>query len=147
MSIRIRSCLLGLIASFTACGDSSTSPSVSGLVQAKASWTARHLSRYADRYRTTGFFIAYGGQQIRLVVLADTVRSAQFVASNEAVPVEPSSLPTIDRLFAMAIEARRNGTLLAFTLDPTLGYPTRLQLSGPPDARGVIEASNLELLP
>lgn len=147
MSIRIRSCLVGFLASLTACGDSTTSPSVSDLVQAKASWTARHLSRYEYRYQTTGFFIAYGGQQIRLVVLADTVRSAQFVASNEAVPVEPSSLPTIDRLFAMAIEARRNGTLLAFTLDPTLGYPTRLQLSGPPDASGVIEASNLELLP
>lgn len=96
---------------------------------------------------TTGFFNTLDGRAIRLVVLGDTVRSAQFVATNDSVPVVPATLSTIDALFTLAMSASRAGTLISVQFDPTLGYPTRLELSGPPDASGVILASDIELLP
>lgn len=84
---------------------------------------------------------------MRLVVLSDTVRSAQFVATYDSVPVEPATLPTIDALFAVAIAARENGRLTAVDFDSTYGYPSRIVIAGPPDASGTVIASNLELLP
>jgi hypothetical protein len=108
---------------------------------------AHSLTRYAYRYETIGFFSALDGQAIRLVVLADTVRSAQFVATNDSVPGAAASLPTINALFAMAITARENGRLVDAQFESTLGYPTRLEFSGPPDASGIIVASDIEPLP
>jgi hypothetical protein len=96
---------------------------------------------------TTGFLSTLDGQAMRLVVLADTVRSAQFVATNDSVPVVAATLPTIDSLFALAIAARVAGTLVAAQFDSAFGFPARLQLSGPPDASGVVVASDIELLP
>ncbi len=129
------------------CRDNPTGPSVADLQAAQANWATHHLTRYAYRYMTTGFFNTLDGQAIRLVVLADTVRSAQFVATNDSVPVVPATLPTVDALFTLAISASRAGTLVRVEFDPTFGYPTRLKLSGPPDAAGDIFASDIELLP
>lgn len=130
-----------------ACQSSPTVPSVADLETAQAEWQSHNLTRYAYQYETTGYFIAWSGQAMRLVVLGDTVRSAQFVATYDSVPAVPSSLPTIATLFTMAIAARQDGQLIAVQFDSTYGYPTRLQLAGPPDASGTIFASNLELLP
>ena len=147
MTSTSRLLLVGLLASLTSCHGDPTSPSVTDLQRAQASWKAHGLSRYAYRYETMGFFNAFDGKAMRLVVLSDTVRSAQFVATNAAVPGAPGTLPTIDGLFATAIAARANGTLVSVTFDPTFGYPTLIELSGPPDASGSILASAIELLP
>jgi hypothetical protein len=138
---------IGLVTGLAGCRSGPTAPSLADLQRAHAAWTAHHLTRYAYRYMTTGFFTTLDGQAMRLVVLADTVRSAQFVATNDSVPVVPATLPTIDALFALVITARSGGTLVAAQFDPIFDYPTRLEFSGPPDASGVIVASDIELLP
>jgi hypothetical protein len=147
MNAATRLLLIGLAAAPVGCRDAPTAPSLADLQRARAEWTAHHLTRYAYRYMTTGFFNAWDGREIRLVVLADTVRSAQYVSTNDSVLGGPATLPTIDALFTRAIAALDDGTLVAVEFDPTFGYPTRLQLSGPPDASGVIVASDIELLP
>ena len=133
--------------SLASCRSGPTAPSLADLRRAQAEWASHQLTRYAYRYQTTGFFNTLNGQTIRLVVLGDTVRSAQFVATNDSVPIVPSTLPTIDALFAVAIAARESGTLVAAQFDPDFGFPTRIEISGPPDASGVIFASDIELLP
>jgi hypothetical protein len=147
VTVGTRLFLIGLATGLAGCRSGPTAPSLTDLQRAHAAWTAHHLTRYAYRYMTTGFFNTLDGQAIRLVVLADTVRSAQFVATNDSVPVAPATLPTIDALFTLAITAREGGTLVAAQFDSILEYPTRLELSGPPDASGVIVASSIELLP
>jgi hypothetical protein len=147
MTVRARVLCLGLAAALASCRGGPTATSLTDLQRAQAAWTAHHHTRYAYRYMTTGFSTNLDGQAMRLVVLADTVRSAQFVATNDSVPVVPATLPTIDALFTLAIAAQNAGTLAAAQFDATFGYPARLQISGPPDASGVILASNIELLP
>jgi hypothetical protein len=147
VTVSSRLLLVGIVAGLVSCRTSPTAPSVADLRRAQAEWTAHNLTRYAYRYMTTGFSTTLDGHAIRLVVLGDTVRSAQFVATNDSVPVVPATLPTIDALFALAIAAREGGTLLAAQFDSVLRFPTRLELSGPPDASGVIVASNFEPLP
>jgi len=139
--------LIGLVAGLAGCQGGPTAPTLADLQRVQAAWAAHHLTRYAYRYQTTGFFNALDGRAMRLVVLGDTVRSAQFVAANDSVPVVPATLPTIDALFAEAIAARAGGTLVTALFDPVFDYPTRLEFSGPPDAGGVVVASAIELLP
>ena len=124
-----------------------TGPSLVQLEQAQAQWESHHLDRYAYQYRTSGFFNAFDGQAMRLVVIGDTVRSAQFVATNDSVPIEAAQLPTIDELFATAFSASQEGRLSAARFDPAFGFPTELTIAGPPDASGVIAASSIELEP
>ena len=147
MTSTSRLLLVGLLASLTSCHSDPTAPSVADLQRAQASWKAHGLSRYAYRYETMGFFNAFDGKAMRLVVLSDTVRSAQFVETNTAVPGAPATLPTIDALFATVIAARASGRLLSVKFDPVFGYPTVIELSGPPDASGTLLASAIELLP
>jgi len=146
VTLTSRLALIALVAGGANCAGP-TAPSLTDLKRAQAEWAAHHLTRYAYRYTTSGFFNAFDGQAIRLVVLSDTVRSAQFVATNDSVPVTAATFPTIDALFAWAIAARESGTLVAAQFDSDFGFPTRLQFSGPPDASGAIIASNMELLP
>lgn len=145
--LRPRLVFIGCLVAVASCQGNLTGPSLVDLQQAYAKWSAHHLSRYAYRFETTGFFNALDGQTMRLVVLADTVRSAQFVATNDSVPILPSRLPTIDQLFAQAFAAHESGILTAAEFDPTFSYPTRLQIAGPPDASGAILSSDIELLP
>jgi hypothetical protein len=142
-----RAFLLGAIVAVAGCGASPTGPTITEIQQQQAAWATHNLTRYAYQYMTTGFSTALDGHAMRLVVLGDTVRSAQFVATNDSVPVAPSTLPTIDALFGLAISAAENGTLVSAQFDSALGYPRRLQISGLPDASGVIVATNIELLP
>ena len=143
----VRPVLVGIVIYLAGCGTGPTAPSLTEIRQEQAAWVAHNLTRYAYRYMTSGFLNTLDGQAMRLVVLGDTVRSAQFVATNDSVPVVPATLPTIDALFALAISAREGGTLVSAEFDSVLGYPRRLELSGPPDAGGVIIASKIEPLP
>lgn len=138
--------VLGLTLVGLSC-DSPTGPSVETVVQHQAAWATHNLSRYAYQYEITGFFNTLEGKAIRLVVLGDTVRSATFVATGDSVPVAPSLLPTIDKLFEQAIAAATDNTLTGVTFDPTFSYPLQMDLAGPPDAGGSVFASHLELLP
>jgi Family of unknown function (DUF6174) len=147
MTSTSRLLLIGIVTSLLSCHAAPTAPTHTELQRAQAAWKARGFTRYAYRYETVGFFNAFDGRVMRLVVLSDTVRSAQFVATNDSVPTAPATLPTIDALFARAIAASVGGTLVSITFDPVLGYPTVIELSGPPDARGSLLASAIEFLP
>ena len=128
------------------CG-ASTGPSLDDLRQFQARWDAHHLTRYAYQLTEQGFFNAFAGHPIRLVIIDGVVSSAQFAGTADFVPADPASFPTVDQLFAQAIAAERAGTLSAADFDMTTGLPTRLVFAGPPDASGALLADSLELLP
>jgi hypothetical protein len=129
----------------TACEHAPTAPGPQDVFQERSLWSAHRLTRYAYVYEVTGFFINFAGHPIRLVVLADTVRSATDMTTGDSLPA--TIFPTLDGLFDKAIAALSAGTLTAITYDSTFSYPTRMDLAGPPDASGSILASSLELLP
>jgi uncharacterized protein DUF6174 len=144
--LRLSTALLGPALLLPACGGPTT-PSVAEIEQARARWATHRLTRYVYDFETTGFFTTLEGKTIHLAVIADTVRSAVFAGTNDPVPVPAASLATVDTLFARAIAAREAGALTSVEFDPQLDYPTRLQISGPPDASGAILASNLQPVP
>ena len=140
------------ISALLACGvlagcGGSTGPSLNDLQQSQARWDAHHLTRYAYQLTEEGFFNAFAGHPIRLVIIDGAVSSAQFAGTADSVPADPASFPTVDQLFAEAIAAERAGTLTAADFDATTGLPTRLVFDGPPDASGSLLAGNLESLP
>jgi hypothetical protein len=139
--------LIAVLAAVTGCSNLPTAPSISDIQAAQTNWTAHHLTRYAYQYMTTGFTTTFDGQAVRLVVIGDTVRSAQFVATNDSVPVVPTTLRTVDSLFALALATRQAGTLVSVQFDSAFGYPARMEISGFPSGTGVVTASNIELLP
>ena len=126
---------------------SSTDPQLDQVTRQRQLWTAHHLTRYSYEYEQTGFFNNISGRVIRLVVLADTVRSAVFVATGETVPGPAAQFPIVDSLFAQASRAAQSHSLTAIEFDAQLDYPTRIDLAGPPDASGSILASHLQPLP
>ena len=134
------------LAPLLACGDAPTAIRRQDLEAERAAWTTHHLTRYAYVYETTGFLINTSGRPIRLVVVNDSVASAQDMTTDSLLPAA-SAFPTLDALFDQAEAALAAGALRAITFDPTFGYPSRMDLAGPPDASGSILASNLELLP
>lgn len=127
------------------CDNAPTANSLKNVQVERAAWAAHHLTRYAYVYETTGFFISYSGRPIRLVILNDSVASAQDMTTDSLLP--PGAFPTLDGLFAQAEAALAAGTLHAITFDSTFGYPSRMDLAGPADGSGSILASSLELLP
>jgi hypothetical protein len=130
----------------TACDNAPAALRSSDLRREQAVWSGFHLSRYAYVYETTGFLIAYSGRPIRLVVINDSVASAQDATTDSLLPAS-AGFPTIDGLFAQALAAESAGSLVAITFDSTYAYPSRMDLSGPPDASGAILASGLQPLP
>ena len=129
-----------------ACDNAPTAISLRNVQVEQSMWAAHHLTRYAYVYETTGFFINTSGHPIRLVILNGAVSSAQDMTTDSLLPA-PGTFPTLDGLFAQAEAALSAGTLTAITFDSTFGYPSRMDLAGPPDASGSILASSLELLP
>jgi hypothetical protein len=125
----------------------STDPQVDQVTRQRVLWAAHNLTRYSYEYEQTGFFTVISNRVIRLVVIADTVRSAVFVATGESVPGPAAQFPIVDSLFAQASRAAQGHTLTAIEFDPVLGYPSRMDLAGPPDASGSIFASQLQPLP
>ena len=128
-----------------ACDNAPTAIRLQDLEAERAAWAAHHLTRYAYVFEMTGFFNMYSGRPIRLVILNDSVSSAQDMTTDSLLP--SGAFPTLDGLFAQAEAALAAGTLTAITFDSTFGYPSRMDIAGPPDASGSIFASILELLP
>lgn len=145
--IRLGAALMTLLVTIAACSTAPTAPTLTELEQAQAAWASHNLTRYVYQYETQGFFNAFDGHLMRLVVIDDTVRSAQYVATNDTVPMATMLFPTIDGLFAQAIAAQKAGTLESITFDSTLSFPSRMKISGNPDASGVILASSIEFVP
>ena len=122
-------------------------PSAQDVQMERAAWESHNLTRYSYVYEATGFLNALAGHQIRLVVLNDTVRSATDLTSGDSTVSNVAGFPTIEDLFDGALAAIATKSLAGISYDPTYSYPTRIALTGPPDAAGTITASNLLLLP
>jgi hypothetical protein len=112
----------------------------------RARWTAQGLTSYEYDYKVTGFLINYAGRSIHLVVRAGVVQSATDVATGKAELGAPTQWPTIEALFDKAVQAAAAGSLGGVRFDPTLDYPTEIDLNGPPDASGSVFASGLRPL-
>ena len=130
----------------SACDNQPTADTSADILAERAVWRSHNLTRYAYVYELSGALIAFAGHPIRLVVLNDSVASAQDLTTDSLLP-SPSLFPTIEGLFARALAARSNGALYGITFDSTFGYPTRMDFPGPADGSGSILASDLQLLP
>jgi hypothetical protein len=147
MTMRARSAACVTLALLiAACDDQAIAPTLQDVLRERSLWSAHNLSRYAYRYELTGFMVSYAGHPLRLVVLADTVRSATDMTTGDSVP-GAAAFPTLDGLYNQAITALSSGTLKAIAFDSTFNYPSRMDFLGPPDASGSVLASSLELLP
>jgi hypothetical protein len=134
---------LTLLAVVTAACKDTASPIPGDVRTERARWSALGLTSYSFDYKSTGFFMCCTeGQDLRLVVRNDSVVSATFLATGQAVG-SPNWLPTIDNLFDLAELEIQRGTLSAITFDPQLHYPRRMDIAGPPDASGSKFAANL----
>ena len=133
--------LVGL--AIAACSHHPTAVRLDDIRAQRTMWNSQRPTDYTYDYELDGFFISYAGQQLRLEVRADTVRSATFVASGRTL-AGVNGLPTIDALFDQAEAAAKAGSLKAVTYDARYGFPTRMDLAGPPDASGAVLASNLQ---
>jgi hypothetical protein len=96
----------------------------------------------------TGFFNAFAGRAILVEVRNDTVQSATVVATGQLL-ARPYTFfpPTLDGLFDQAAQALQEQKLSAVRFDPQVGYITRMDIAGPPDASGSVFASALQPLP
>jgi uncharacterized protein DUF6174 len=132
------------ILTLAACTES-TAPNAALIQAQRARWTGQAVTSYTYIYRVTGFFINYQGQDITLTIHNDSVVSALISATGE--PRSPTGFPTIDELFDQALAASRGGTLTHIEFDSKFGYPTRMDLAGPPDASGSVFSSSLQPAP
>lgn len=123
--------------------DSATAPSVD-VTARRAAWAAHGLTAYEYDYQVGGFLISYAGHRIHLVVRNGAVQSATDMTTGQAAPGPGSAWPTIDALFDEATQAATEGSLRGIRFDPTLDYPTEIDLAGPPDASGSVFASGLQ---
>ena len=112
----------------------------------RAQWEAHGITSYQFDYLVTGFFIAWEGRHVRIVVRGDTVNAATFVDTGEPAG-ELTVWPTIDKLFDRAQQAAAAGTLRDVRFDPQLDYPSEIDLAGPPDASGSLIVTQLQPLP
>src|SRR2546427_10661863 len=124
-----------------------TGPTVDEILANRALWSAQSLTDYSYHYEVTGFFISWEGQEIALDVRNGTVATAVFVATGQQVPGRATEFPTIDALFDRAWLAGVGPKLKSLSFDPLLHYPVRMDLAGPPDARGSVFAAHLEPSP
>ena len=142
---RVRRAVLPLAALVVAAGcSSSTEPSPRAIDIRRETWTAAKLTSYSYDYKVgNGFFISFAGRWIHVVVRDNAVVSATDAATGAAMQGSLATWPTIDRLFDEARQAAQDGALSAIRYDPQYGYPTEIDISGPPDASGAIYAQNL----
>ena len=109
----------------------------------RAQWEAHGITSYQVDYLVTGFFIAWEGRHIRIVVRGDTVNAATFVDTGE--PADSlTTWPTIDELFDRAERAAADGVLRDVRFDPRFDYPSEIDLAGPPDASGSLVVTQLQ---
>jgi len=112
----------------------------------RTQWEAHGITSYQFDYLVTGFFIAWEGRHIRIVVRGDTVNAATFVDTGEPAG-SLTTWPTIDELFDQAQRAAAAGTLRDARFDAQLDYPSEIDLAGPPDASGSLIVTQLQPLP
>lgn len=141
-------CLSVIAGSLIASCSSSTEPTVENLLEHQQIWNAQGLTHYTYDYLIgPGFLNQFAGRSMRLEVSQGVVVSAIFVASGEPVPGPASQLPTIDTLFAQSLALVRSGNLKRIAFDASRGYPSSIDIAGPPDASGRLAATNLQRLP
>ena len=135
-----RAIWLSLALCAAACA-SPTAPTPLDIAAHHAMWQARGPATYSYEYEQTGFFNNLSNHVMRVQVRNDTVQSAVYVDTGDTIPSAAAFVPTIESLFAAANSARSAGTLSGITFDPVLGYPTRIDIAGPPDAGGSLFAA------
>ncbi len=117
------------------------SPEVRLAVQ-QAQWRQQGIHDYNFDYAFSGAWVA--PPPVRIVVIADTVRSATVIATGAQRPI--AGMPTIDSVFAIvgqSIHSVMGQPVIEY--DSKLGYPTSINTvsSLPPDAGFVISVRNL----
>lgn len=127
----------------SACGNA-TGALGADVARHKSEWQARAIASYDYEFRQTGFFINCTGEFVTVHVRSGVVQSATLVGSDQPATAPLSCWPTIDKLFDSAIAADQGGKLAQVKFDAVLGYPTRIDVSGPPDASGSYFATALE---
>lgn len=142
--MRTTTTLLVLLA-LAGCSDA-TSPSPSELQAARTRWQGHFIRDYQYLYEQTGFNTAISGRTILVVVIGDTVRMANDTLTGDSVPVAWAVMPTVTGLFDIASRALSSGSLNRVVFDPSLDYPSRIDIAGPPDASGSIFAKQLQPL-
>jgi hypothetical protein len=133
--------LAGTLAACSVFGDS-TNDQLEQLTRHQNAWTERGIRSYEYDYLITGFFTSIAGQQIHLVVTDGVVSSGTYVSTGQPIS-NPARWPTVDSLFATAMSVATNGRLRSVQFDAALDYPTHIDIDGPPDASGTIQASSL----
>ena len=112
--------LLPLLAS---CSDS-TGPF--SLALHRGRWEEQNLHEYIYTARRQ-CFCANSGQEVYVLVLADTVFSARAVGTNVELPRD--EWYTVDELFALAQRPEWDYEKVSVEFDPELGYPKVIELS------------------
>ena len=130
--MRIATLVMAGIAAFTtaACSDS-TSPhwvQLAELEQQQSAWQSQNLHDYSFEYHHQ-----FGGaiEAARVLVAADTVEGAMDIDADTAISIDQQyEWPTIDDLFARAKSALASENVeVTVEYDPSLGYPTRIDVS------------------
>ena len=123
----------------------STGPLISPevrLAAQQAKWRQQGIHDYSFDYTIAGVWVA--PPPVRIVVIADTVRSVTVIATGAQVPI--ARMPTVDSLFA-AVRSSIHSEMgqPAVEYDSKLGYPTSINtnFSSPPDAGFVMSVRNL----
>jgi hypothetical protein len=131
---------LVLLSFFVGCGDS-TGPFSLNLNRLR--WEKQNLHEYIY----TGSRVCFcpdAGQEVRVLVLSDTVFSARVVGT--AVELPKGAWLTVDQLFDFAERSfGENDKKVRIEYDPELGYPTLIGVSCPmiADCDVTIETKNL----
>ncbi len=124
-------------------GPASTKPG--DVLAMQAQWLARGITSYRYDFNQGGFFNDCP-RPVRVYAHGAVIDSAFVVATGEKLDSATVQFcaRTIDGLFQIAVSASDSGSLTAIQYDSTYGYPTKMDLAGPPDASGFLAASALQ---
>lgn len=134
-----------LLSLFVGCSDSTGPVSLS---LNRARWEKQDLHEYIYTGRRVCFFCPNAGQDVYVLVLADTVFSARVVGTTVELP--KGEWLTVDQLFDFARSSYENYETVRVEYHPELGYPTLINLSCSRDVLDCgmsIEIKNLGDLP
>ena len=111
------------------------------LVVHRSQWRKANIHDYTFDYTVLGQAI---GPSVRIIVLADTVRSASRLDTGAACPV--AGLPTIEGLFSEIqdlLGSRNYQTTVQY--NSTWGFPILINASSPlPDAAFTVRIANVD---
>jgi hypothetical protein len=137
-----------------ACGSGFFEPSDQrALDEARNRWDSSGITDYTFDYRHS-CFCADGGRLVRIQVESGLVVSAEPADGQGPLAAQNlSAWPTIDTLFSHLASLSHSDSFDDFefeaTYDPTVGYPTSIELTAPPniaDAGSSEQVSNFEPL-